>query len=431
MHPNGCLPAYEWNFSDVNPPLHAWACWEVYKRSGDSRKTRDSTWLAKCFLKLIINFTWWVNRKDIDGRHIFSGGFLGLDNIGVFDRSSPLPTGGHIEQADGTAWMAFYSLMMLNIAMELAASDPVYESMASKFFEHFISIADAMNHFDGSGLWDEKDGFYYDHLKVGEQSIPLRVRSLVGVVPLFATCNISESLVNQLSGFRKRADWFITERKDMAKQISFFRPQSESVRAQIQKEDYSFQLSIPNRERLEKVLQYLFDENEFLSPYGIRSLSKFHESTPYTFECDGQQHQVAYLPGESDSGLFGGNSNWRGPIWFPMNFLLVESLFELHTCYGNDLLVEFPTGSGNKVSLATAAAALSSRLTKIFLPQEDGVRPCHGKAHLFANDPHWKNLILFYEYFHGDSGEGLGASHQTGWTALVANHLVSSRYKQL
>jgi len=412
MHPNGQLPAYEFAFGDVNPPVHAWACWRTYKITAPAGE-RDRQFLSRTFQKLLLNFTWWVNRKDAEGKNLFSGGFLGLDNIGVFDRSRPLPTGGHLEQADGTAWMAFYCNTMLSIALELAQTDPATEDMASKFFEHFIAIADAINTLGGTGLWDEQDGFYYDQLHVDGQTIPLRIRSLVGLMPLIAVEVLEEHSLKALPGFRKRMDWFLEHRQDLAQHISYMESGDGD-------EHHSHRLlAIPSRERLERVLRYMLDENEFLSPYGIRSVSKIHESQPYVFRVGNDEHRVDYVPGESNTGLFGGNSNWRGPIWFPINFLLVEALERYHHFYGDDLQVECPTGSGQWMNLKEVADELARRLASIFLPDAQGRRPCHGNEHRYADDPQWKDLVLFYEYFHGDNGRGYGASHQTGWTALA------------
>jgi hypothetical protein len=414
MHPNGQIPAYEFALGDVNPPVHAWACWRVYKMTGPQHH-RDILFLKRVFQKLLLNFTWWVNRKDVRGKHLFSGGFLGLDNIGIFDRSKPLPTGGHLEQADGTAWMAFYCATMLAMALELAVEDPSYEDIASKFFEHFVAIADAMNTLDGTGLWDELDGFYYDHLHVNGISTPLRIRSMVGIIPLYAVQILDQGLIDRLPGFRKRMDWFLEHRRDLAQHIAYCdQGPAEGAGAERRL------LAIPSRERLERMLGYLLDEREFLSPFGVRSLSKVHEHSPFVLHAGGEEHRVDYVPGESTSWLFGGNSNWRGPIWFPVNFLLIESLEIYHHFYGDRLFVECPVGSGKMVTLLEAAREIERRLVRLFLPDEEGRRPCHGDDRRYADDPHWKDLVLFYEYFHGDTGRGLGASHQTGWTALVA-----------
>jgi mannosylglycerate hydrolase MGH1-like protein len=411
MHPNGQIPAYEFAFAEANPPVHAWACWRVYKMTGP-RGRRDRAFLARCFQKLLMNFTWWVNRKDAEGRNLFSGGFLGLDNIGVFDRNRPLPTGGHLEQADGTAWMAFFSATMLSMALELARDDPAYEDMASKFFEHFVAIADAMNHLGGRGLWDEDDGFYYDQLHADGGEIPLRVRSLVGLVPLIAVEVLEDELIERLPGFRKRFEWFLRNRPELAAQISCMKPRGEAGHAHRL-------LAIPSRERLERVLAYVLDEREFLSPFGLRSLSQVHAERPYVFGVNGEEYRVDYVPAESTTRLFGGNSNWRGPIWFPLNFLLVEALERYHHFYGDTLTVELPTGSGRRVTLGEAARELARRLGSIFLPGPGGRRPVHGDDARYAADPHFRDLVLFYEYFDGDTGRGVGASHQTGWTALV------------
>jgi hypothetical protein len=415
MHPNGELPAYEFEFSDVNPPVHAWACWRVYKMTGP-RGGRDRMFLERAFQKLLVNFTWWVNRKDVSGRNIFGGGFLGLDNIGVFDRSKPLPTGGVLDQADGTAWMAFYCSTMLSMALELSRDDPVYEDIASKFFEHFVAIIDAMNSLGGTGLWDEQDGFYYDQLFLDGKSIPLRVRSMVGTIPLFAVEVLEGGVIEKLQGFRKRMDWFLNNRKDLAKYISYMKP-SDS-------EHKHYLLAVPTQQRLERVLKYFLNEAEFLAPCGIRGVSRFHLDHPYVFYADGKEYSVKYCPGESDSGLFGGNSNWRGPVWFPLNFLLIESLEKYHHFYGEGFKVEFPTGSGKMMTLQQVADELGQRLMWTFLPDKNGRRPCHGDEIRFAEDSNWKNLLLFHEYFHGETGRGCGASHQTGWTSLVARLII-------
>ena len=411
MHPNGQIPAYEWALSDVNPPVHAWAAWRVYKKTG-AHGERDRRFLATTFQKLLLNFTWWVNRKDSNGRHIFAGGFLGLDNIGVFDRSAPLPHGGHLDQADGTAWMAFYCGTMLSIAIELAREDPVYEDMASKFFEHFVAIADAMNTLGDKGLWDERDGFYYDELTIHGETTPLRVRSLVGLMPLLAVEILDQATIDRLPGFARRMAWFLENRRDLARHIGYM--EHEGCQAGLRL------LAIPSRERLERVLRYVLDENEFLSPFGVRSLSRVHERQPFRITLDGREHTVTYAPGESNTSLFGGNSNWRGPVWLPINFLLIEALERYAHYYGDTLKVELPTGSGNWVTLDVVARDLAARLCKLFLPDEHGRRPCHGTSSKSATDPHWKDLVLFHEYFHADTGKGLGASHQTGWTALIA-----------
>jgi hypothetical protein len=414
MHPNGQIPAYEWNFSDVNPPVHAWACWRVYQMTARNGKG-DREFLARCFQKLLLNFTWWVNRKDVHDRHVFTGGFLGLDNIGIFDRSKPLPTGGYLEQADGTAWMAYYCSSMLSIAFELADGNPAYEDMASKFFEHYMTIAAAMNSLDGCGLWDEEDGFYYDHLHVNGQSIPLRIRSIVGIIPLFTVDVLYERVIRQLPGFRKRMEWFLGHRRDIIDTMTYMEKSgTESPLGGLRL------LAIPTRRQLERILKYVLDEEEFLSPFGIRSLSRYHEKQPFSFHVNGSEMRIQYVPGESDSGMFGGNSNWRGPVWFPLNYILIEAFERYHQFYGDDLRVECPTGSGVLMNLKQVANELRRRLSLLFLTNDAGVRPCYARGERFIQDPNWCNLVLFYEYFHGDTGRGLGASHQTGWTALIA-----------
>jgi hypothetical protein len=416
MHPNGQIPAYEFALSDVNPPVHAWAVFRVYKMTG-KKGQRDRVFLARAFQKLLLNFTWWVNRKDPEGNNLFAGGFLGLDNIGVFDRSQPLPTGGHLKQADGTAWMAFYSATMLSIALELADGDPAYEDVASKFFEHFVGIVDAMNRFGGTGLWDEQDGFYYDQLSLNGQSIPLRTRSMVGILPLIAVEVLEDHVIDKLPGFKKRMKWFLDNRKDLAKHIAYEELASGSHGHRL--------LAVPSRERLERVLKLMLDETEFLSPHGLRSLSRAHRDEPYRFHANGAEYRVDYAPGDSTTGLFGGNSNWRGPVWFPLNYLVVEALERYHHYYGDSLKVECPTGSGRYMNLEQVSAELSARLSSLFLPDANGHRPCHGGDPRYAEDPHFRELVLFHEYFHGDDGRGVGASHQTGWTALVARCLES------
>ncbi|HOO16217.1 MAG TPA: glucosidase [Phycisphaerae bacterium] len=420
MHPSGALPAYEFNLDDANPPVHAWACWRVYKITGQ-RGQRDRSFLERVFHKLLINFTWWVNRKDRTGKHVFSGGYLGLDNIGPIDRSMPLPGGGHLQQADATAWMAFYCLTMLAIAMELAVEDPAYEDVASKFFEHFVAIADAINTLNGTGLWDEQDGFYYDHARVNGRSSRLPFRSMVGLIPLLAVEVLDDEAVNRLPSFRKRMQWFLDNRRDLAGRISCFTSRKVEGRS-------GRLLALPARPRLERVLRYMLDENEFLSPYGIRSLSRVHAGEPCMCLSGGDEFPVEYQPGEDTTGLFGGNSNWRGPVWFPVNYLLIEALERYHRYYGDDLLVEFPTGSGRTMNLKQVARELSERLVRIFRADEQGRRVLHGSDYRFADDPHWRDLLLFHEYFHGENGRGLGASHQTGWTALVTR-LLEDQYK--
>jgi hypothetical protein len=417
MHPNGSLPAYEWSFSDVNPPVHAWACWNVYRASGEPGQ-RDKRFLSRAFQKLLLNFTWWVNRKDPHGNHIFSGGFLGLDNIGVFDRSKPLPTGGMLYQADATAWMAFFCGNMLRIALELAEERDAYADMASKFFEHYLAIADATNSMHGLGLWDEEDGFYYDHIELHGEQIPLRVRSLVGLIPLCGPIILDERKLERLPEFRKRTDWFIKNRTDLAQHMNAL------TRHCPKGEEYGLRLlSLPNEKRLRRLLEVMLDENEFLSPHGIRSLSAYHAEHPFIFRCNGEISEVSYVPGESDSWMFGGNSNWRGPVWFPINYLIIESLRKYHEFYGQGFQIECPTGSGHVCTLDQVADEIERRLTTLFLPDDERKRPAHGDDTRYANDEYWRELVLFYEYFHGDTGRGLGASHQTGWTALVATML--------
>jgi hypothetical protein len=411
MHPSGQLPAYEFALDDANPPVHAWACWRLYKTTA-RRGERDLEFLERAFHKLLINFTWWVNRKDVEGNHLFSGGFLGLDNIGVFDRSKPMPGLGVLEQADGTAWMAFYAGTMLGIALELAHHDAAYEDVASKFFEHYVAIADAMNTLGESGLWDETDGFYYDELHAEGMETPLRIRSMVGLIPLFAVEVLDEEKIEPLAGFRARLEWFLDNRPELARQVAILR------RSPSGGHDRRL-LAIPTRERLVRVLRYVLDEREFLSPFGVRSLSKVHREHPFVLSMDGAEARVAYDPGESTTGLFGGNSNWRGPVWFPVNYLLIEALERYHHFYGDTLRVECPVGSGLQLTLAEVAHELSRRLASLFRPDARGERPCDGGDPRYAHDPHWQGLVRFHEYFHGDTGRGLGASHQTGWTALV------------
>jgi hypothetical protein len=420
MHPNGQLPAYEWAFGDVNPPVHAWASWRVYKIDKKRKGHGDRAFLERVFHKLLLNFTWWVNRKDAEGMNIFQGGFLGLDNIGVFDRSAPLPTGGYLEQSDGTSWMALYTLNLLAIALELAREEPTYEDVASKFWEHFIYIARAMNHRgnDGMGLWDETDGFFYDVLRFPDgRKYPMRIRSMVGLIPLFAVETLEPEMLDRMPGFKRRLEWFIDNRQDLVSNVACMRTRGNEERRL---------LSIVAPEQLRRVLQTMLDEREFLSPYGIRALSLYHRDHPYALSVNGMEYRVAYEPGESSSMLFGGNSNWRGPVWYPMNYLLIESLQKFHYYLGDDFKVEFPTGSGRMLTLWEVAAELSRRLTGIFLRDEDGRRPVYGDLEKLQSDPHWRDLLLFYEYFHGDHGTGLGASHQTGWTGLVSKLLQQS-----
>jgi hypothetical protein len=420
MHPNGQLPAYEWAFGDVNPPVHAWAAWRIYKIDRRMHGVADREFLERVFHKLLLNFTWWVNRKDPDGHNIFQGGFLGLDNIGVFDRSAPLPTGGHLEQSDGTSWMGMYCLNMLAIALELAKDDLAYEDVASKFFEHFVHIAHAMNDIgaEGRSLWDDEDGFYYDqlHLPNGEDHF-MKIRSMVGLIPLFAVETLEPEVVDRLPGFKRRMQWFIDNHADVPEHIEMTQRSPRGVRRL---------LSLANRKQLKRMLKRMLDETEFLSPHGIRALSRFHLDHPYEVRVNDHINRVDYEPAESTSGLFGGNSNWRGPVWFPLNYLLIESLQKFHHYYGEDFKVECPTHSQKEVDLWEVSAEISRRLTRIFLRGKDGRRPFSGNNDLFNKDPHWRDLILFYEYFNGDNGAGLGASHQTGWTGLVAKLLEQS-----
>ncbi|MBX7191605.1 MAG: glucosidase [Sandaracinaceae bacterium] len=414
MHPNGQLPAYEWNFGDVNPPVHAWATWKLYRMEERLRGKGDRAFLERVFHKLLLNFTWWVNRKDAHGRNIFQGGFLGLDNIGVFDRSKPLPTGGYLDQSDGTAWVAAYSLQLMRIALELSHENPVYQDIATKFFEHFLHIAEAMTKLGGKehGLWDEDDGFFYDALHLpGREPMPLRVRSMVGLLPLFAVEVLEPEELARAPEFTKRLEWFLGHRPDLAALVSRW---SEPGRGEKRL------LSLLRGSRMKRLFRRMLDESEFLSPYGIRALSRHHEANPYRVSLGGQTLEVRYEPGESSSGLFGGNSNWRGPIWFPVNFLLIDAMHEYHRYYGDDFRIECPTGSGRYVSIAEAANEVSRRLVSIFLPEADGVRPFARQYARFARDPHFKDHLLFHEYFHGDTGRGVGAMHQTGWTGLVA-----------
>ncbi len=420
MHPNGQLPAYEWAFGDVNPPVHAWAAWRVYKIERRMRGVADRSFLEKVFHKLLLNFTWWVNRKDPEGHNIFQGGFLGLDNIGLFDRSAPLPTGGHLEQSDGTSWMGMYCLNMLAIALELAKDDQAYEDVASKFFEHFVYIARAMNDMgpNGRSLWDNEDGFYYDllHLPNGEDHF-LKIRSMVGLIPLFAVETLEPEIVDRLPGFKRRMQWFIDNHPDVPEHIEMTQRSARGVRRL---------LSLANRKQLKRILCRMLDETEFLSPHGIRALSRYHLDHPYEVQVNGHTSKVDYEPAESSTEVFGGNSNWRGPVWFPVNYLLIESLQKYHHYFGEDFKIECPTHSRNEQDLWQVAQEISKRLTRIFVRGKDGKRPFAGGQELFNSDPHWRDLILFYEYFHGDNGAGLGASHQTGWTGLVAKLLEQS-----
>jgi hypothetical protein len=414
MHPSGQLPAYEWAFGDVNPPVHAWATWRVFqidrKQRGDAG---DLRFLERVFHKLVINFTWWVNRKDAYGNNVFQGGFLGLDNIGLFDRSQPLPTGGHISQSDGTAWMAMYSLNLMRIALELAHHNDTYEDIASKFFEHFLHIAGAMVKVGDAGLWDEEDAFYYDWLELTNprRRMPLRVRSMVGLIPLFAVEVLEEDVLARLPGFRKRLEWFLNARKDLSDLVSHWEVPGAGHRRL---------LSLLRGRRMKALLRRMLDEREFLSPYGVRALSRVHLDHPVQFEQGGEAFTVGYAPGDSDTGTFGGNSNWRGPIWMPVNYLLIESLQKFHHYYGPDFKVECPTGSGQLMTLLDASDEISRRILQLFLRDEHGRRPVFGEVGKYQDDPHFRDHVLFHEYFHGDTGRGLGASHQTGWTGLVA-----------
>lgn len=414
MHPNGQIPAYEWAFGDVNPPVHAWATWRVYKIEQKMYGRSDRQFLERVFQKLMLNFTWWVNRKDVEGNNVFQGGFLGLDNIGVFDRSAALPTGGHINQSDGTSWMGMYCLNMLTIALELAKTNPVYEDIATKFFEHYLYIADAMNHIGDmeDSLWNETDGFYYDVLHLpDDRQIELKVRSMVGLIPLFAVETIEPETLQRLPNFKQRLEWFIRNRPDLRRNVACM--ETKGVGA-------TRLLAIASQDKLKRILQKMLDESEFFGDYGIRAVSRYHADQPYIFYANAVECRVDYEPAESSSGLFGGNSNWRGPIWFPVNFLLIESLQKFHHYLGDSFQVECPTGSGQMMNLWEIASELSERLTQIFLKNDSGYRPVYGGTKKFQSDPHWQDLILFYEYFHGDNGAGLGASHQTGWTGLVA-----------
>jgi hypothetical protein len=415
MHPNGQIPAYEWAFGDVNPPVHAWAALQVYRieqKKNGGKGDRD--FLERVFHKLLLNFTWWVNRKDVEGQNVFQGGFLGLDNIGVFDRSATLPAGGHIEQSDGTSWMVMYSLDLLAIAMELAADDATYEDVASKFWEHFVYIARAMNHLDNDGvsLWNDEEGFFFDVLHTPEgERIPMRVRSMVGLIPLYAVQTLEPDLLARMPAFKRRLDWFIANRPDLTENMACMRSEGQGERRLF---------SIADRTQLEKILRVMLDEEEFLSSYGIRALSRRHLHQPYTLEIEGTKNSVQYEPGESSTGLFGGNSNWRGPIWMPVNYLLIQALRRFDEYYGSDFKTECPVGSGKFMDLAEAADEITRRLISVFQRNAEGHRPVLGGERLFQNDPHWRDLVPFHEYFHGDSGRGVGASHQTGWTALVA-----------
>jgi hypothetical protein len=415
MHPNGQLPAYEWSFSDVNPPVHAWAAWRVYQIDRDQNGGKaDVAFLERIFHKLLLNFTWWVNRKDVRGRNIFQGGFLGLDNIGVFDRSAQLPTGGFISQCDGTAWMAMYSLNLMRIALELSTFNPVYQDSATKFFEHFLYIAEALTNLGGRGinLWDTTDEFFYDVLCLPDgHSLPLKVRSMVGLIPLFTVEVLDSELLEKVPQFKSRLEWFLKHRSDLANLVS--RWQEAGTRE-------TRLLSLLRGHRMKRLLKRMLDETEFLSSYGVRAISRYHHDNPYVFSTGGQDFTVRFTPAESDTYLFGGNSNWRGPIWFPVNYLLVESIRRFHNYYGDDFKIECPTGSGKLMTLQDVADELARRLTSIFLPDANGKRPVFNHHAKLQDDPHFRDHLLFYEYFHGDTGRGVGASHQTGWTGLIA-----------
>jgi hypothetical protein len=421
MHPNGQLPAYEWALGDVNPPVHAWATWRVFQIDRKQTGKGDYAFLESVFHKMLLNFTWWVNRKDEDNRNVFQGGFLGLDNIGVFDRSAPIPGGGHIDQADGTSWMGMFSLNMLRIAIELARVNQVYENIATKFFEHFLYIAKAMTNIggEGKGMWDVEDEFYYDMLHVpGEPNRPLKVRSLVGLTPLFAVETIEPETLSHLPWFKNRLESFLAERPDLAELVSRWYEVGRGERRL---------LSLLRGHRMKCLLRRMLDETEFLSDYGVRSVSRHHREQPFVFESMGQRLTVDYQPGESTTSMFGGNSNWRGPIWFPMNYLIIESLQKFHHYYGDDFKIECPTGSGNMITINEVAAELSRRLVRIFEQDEHGQRPVNAHFPQIQGDPHFRDHIWFYEYFHGDTGRGAGASHQTGWTGLVAKLLQPKR----
>ena len=421
IHPNGQIPAYEWNFGDVNPPVHAWATIFTYRLDKAQTGEGDREWLKSCFQKLLLNFTWWVNRKDRSGRNVFEGGFLGLDNIGVFDRSAPLPTGGFLEQADGTAWMALYCQNMLEIASELAMTDPDYEDMALKFCEHFLWIGSAMAHLGrDTGMWDEEDGFFYDVLRLPSgEAHRLKVRSMVGLLPLCAATTYEGELAAKNPELIDRLRWFLSNRPELYATIH------DPMKLGVGGRRLG---SILNENKLRRVLAKMLDESEFLSPFGIRSLSRYHADHPYIIHAGGQEYRVSYLPAESDTGMFGGNSNWRGPIWMPVNALIVRALLQYHLYYGDAFTVECPTGSGRQMNLYQVAEEIGRRLANIFLKDKDGRRPVSGGTRKFQEDPHWRDCVLFYEYFHGDNGAGLGASHQTGWTGVIARlmHLFAS-----
>jgi hypothetical protein len=415
MHPNGQIPAYEWNFSDVNPPVHAWATWQVYEIDKKSNGGKgDVAFLERVFHKLLLNFTWWVNQKDEEGNGLFGGGFLGLDNIGVFDRNAQIP-GVQLQQADATGWMAMYTLNMLRIACEIAIERPSYQDMASKFFEHFLYIAEAINRDldEGFGLWDQEDQFYYDKVNTPQgDTLFMKIRSLVGLIPLAAVEVLDEEMLNKLPDFKRRVEWVLNNRPDLASLISHWHEPGKGE---------THLLALLRGHRMKMVLKRMFDESEFLSDYGIRSMSKFHEEHPFTFNLHGEHLSAKYVAGESDLAIMGGNSNWRGPVWFPLNYLLVDSLMKFYSYYGDDYEVEYPTNSGNIMSIQDAANKISERLVSIFQVDESGVKPAMRNDDVYAKDEHFKDLNLFYEYFNGDNGSGCGASHQTGWTGLVAD----------
>jgi hypothetical protein len=413
LHPNGQIPAYEWNFGDVNPPVHPWATIFTYRLEKARTGQGDVAWLERSFQKLLLNFTWWLNRKDRSGKNTFEGGFLGLDNIGVFDRSSPLPTGGYLEQADGTAWMALFSLNMLEIAVELATQDPTYTDMAIKFVHHFVSIASATIHAGGNtGMWDEEDGFFYDVLQLPNgHAQRLKVRSMVGLLPLCAVTVFDGEFLKKNPDVVKRLKEHLQARPELR---TFIHDPTKVGQAGRRLG------AILDETKLRRVLAKMLDEKEFLSPYGIRSLSRFHAEHPFTFHVGGHEYRVPYIPGESDTGMFGGNSNWRGPIWMPVNALIIRALLQYYAYYGNDFTVECPTGSGKKMNLYQVAEEISRRLGSMFLKGKDGRRPVNGGEKKFQEDPHWRDYVQFYEYFHGDNGAGLGANHQTGWTGVIA-----------
>jgi len=417
MHPNGQLPAYEWAFGDVNPPVHAWAALRVYQIERRRTGKGDRRFLVRVFHKLLLNFDWWVNRKDALGNNIFQGGFLGLDNIGVFDRNTPMPPGFVLGQADGTSWMAMYCLNLLGMALELAAEDPAYEDVASKFWEHFVNIAHSAQHMgeESFNLWDDEDGFFYDAVRLPDGTHRLiRIRSLVGLIPLTAVVTGDSKVLDRFPGFKRRTQWFIENRPDLISSCASMTARGEEQR---------ILFSVATPDKLRRMLSYMLDENEFLSPHGIRSVSRYHLKHPYEIDIGGVQRRLDYEPGEATSNLFGGNSNWRGPIWFPLNYLILESLRRYHQYFGDDFKVECPTGSGKMLTLRQVYQELARRLSQLFLPDASGERPVFHGIDIYRNDPHWKNLVLFHEYFHGDTGKGLGASHQTGWTGLVAKLL--------